>query len=504
MAAEKAHSRTVFITLIVMLSASCLSLWLAYLARIGMLFALAGLAYNIIFGALYWKGKHWAKHWLLGRYVITMFYAAALLFVYHYLLASVFEALISLCMVWLLLGRASPKRAYAGLGIYILLLAGLGTLVIQIAHRRTRVVDIVEQAPSTGNYHSSFNYDVTFTDLPWKALTPGQAQKLLGQNIKDADLHLMRDDSSSFALFFPLQFRNIPFSDQVSAKLENEIQTKWLSNLHDWHTIPLDEGFMLTAQGQVKETKLGYVIFYKHFGNLGVYAVFWGKADEQARLLTEASVFYQNLTAPPVKARMTRYSPAQIYDQNSEAVVLINLYDEEGNVVQRGSGFNIADDGLVVTSLHVLTGGERIELVFPGGEVRDEVQIAALSPLKLDLALLTFDGTKLPTIGGFQSVDVAPGDVIYVIGNPKGLVGSVSEGIIGGVRDEAGVTFYQITAPLSSGSSGGPVFNEYGEVIGVANSVVRDAQNINFSVAIDQLSELRFFPAPVGASELPK
>lgn len=70
------------------------------------------------------------------------------------------------------------------------------------------------------------------------------------------------------------------------------------------------------------------------------------------------------------------------------------------------------------------------------------------------------------------------------------------------MRDKGDLTLYQITAPISSGSSGGPVFNEFGEVIGVANSVVIDAQNLNFSISIDELKNLYLFEKPLTLDQL--
>lgn len=84
------------------------------------------------------------------------------------------------------------------------------------------------------------------------------------------------------------------------------------------------------------------------------------------------------------------------------------------------------------------------------------------------------------------------GEEIYALGNPQGLEGSISSGIIssGGIRRIEGEELIQITAPISPGSSGGPVVNRQGEVIGVAESSLRNGQNLNFAVPIAYIALL--------------
>ena len=100
-----------------------------------------------------------------------------------------------------------------------------------------------------------------------------------------------------------------------------------------------------------------------------------------------------------------------------------------------------------------------------------------------DLALLrvTEDGIKPLSLG--SSSDVKIGETVYVAGNPIGLEGTFSDGIISSKRDMGGQEPYlQMTAPVSQGSSGGPVLNRKGEVIGVAVGSLEDGQNLNFAI----------------------
>ena len=85
--------------------------------------------------------------------------------------------------------------------------------------------------------------------------------------------------------------------------------------------------------------------------------------------------------------------------------------------------------------------------------------------------------------------DIA-GQSIFVIGSPKGLPGTISDGIISGYRNFEGVNLMQMTAPISSGSSGGPVLNVKGELIGISVSQLIEGQNLNFAIPKNYLIEL--------------
>jgi S1-C subfamily serine protease len=89
-----------------------------------------------------------------------------------------------------------------------------------------------------------------------------------------------------------------------------------------------------------------------------------------------------------------------------------------------------------------------------------------------------------------DSTKVAVGDEIYVIGNPQGLEGTFSQGIVSSIRKIGTDTLLQITAPISPGSSGGPVLDSKGEVIGVAVATFKGGQNLNFAIPVSYLSTL--------------
>lgn len=112
--------------------------------------------------------------------------------------------------------------------------------------------------------------------------------------------------------------------------------------------------------------------------------------------------------------------------------------------------------------------------------VSKALDLAVLKVQRKGAALAIADITTIPI-----------GSKIVAIGNPKGLEGSVSEGIVSGIRDEEGLSIIQITAPISPGSSGGPLFNEKGVVVGITTATIRNAQNLNFAIPAKYLKTLR-------------
>jgi hypothetical protein len=99
---------------------------------------------------------------------------------------------------------------------------------------------------------------------------------------------------------------------------------------------------------------------------------------------------------------------------------------------------------------------------------------------------LKFQASDVPFLRLGTSTDKVEGEKVIVIGNPTGLTGSVSDGIISAFRE--GRSLIQVTAPISPGSSGSPAMDEDGQVIGVATTSLVEGQNLNFAIAIEQVS----------------
>ena len=173
------------------------------------------------------------------------------------------------------------------------------------------------------------------------------------------------------------------------------------------------------------------------------------------------------------------------------AVVAIATYDSSGEPLMTGSGFFLRP-GQVVTNLHVVRGAVRAEVKTLDGKGRVFPVNGSLAvDEEGDLALLS---VETPTERSSELASELPdeGEPIFVIGNPLKLEGSVSDGIVSAVREVPNsYRIIQITAPISHGNSGSPVFNMKGQVLGVVTVKVTNGQNITLALAAARVAELK-------------
>lgn len=181
-------------------------------------------------------------------------------------------------------------------------------------------------------------------------------------------------------------------------------------------------------------------------------------------------------------ASQSRLTTKELVQRSKPAVVRITAESRAGAGV--GTGFVVSADGRIVTNLHVVAGAEDIQVRFLDGTELPARLITAID-LERDLAVLKVDASRaLPTLRLGNSDEVAAGDPVIAIGNPLGVFDyTVSDGIISSVRViSSTLSVLQITAPISQGSSGGPLFNADGEVIGVVRAFIGEGQNLNFGI----------------------
>src|SRR6266545_2160398 len=171
--------------------------------------------------------------------------------------------------------------------------------------------------------------------------------------------------------------------------------------------------------------------------------------------------------------------------------VAIETFDARGEKLSRGSGFFV-DTDRVVTNRHVIDGAYRAEVHSIYGNSYQVKSVLAVDA-EGDVALLKIDAP--PNQVRPLSLDrTSPqeGESIVVIGNPFGLEGSVTNGIVSAVRDIPGFgRIIQITASISPGSSGSPVVNMNGQVIGVATLQITGGQSVNFAIPSERISQLQ-------------
>lgn len=160
----------------------------------------------------------------------------------------------------------------------------------------------------------------------------------------------------------------------------------------------------------------------------------------------------------------------EVYRQVNPAVVLVMAQLEDGTAI--GTGVIFTSDGYIVTNYHVLEGGEACRVVLVNGDQYEARYVGGDS--YTDLAVLKIRGQDLPTAQFGSSDSLTVGDRVYAIGNPLGveLRGTLTDGIVSAIDrdvwvDNRTMTLIQTNAALNSGNSGGPLINEYGQVVGI-------------------------------------
>jgi tetratricopeptide (TPR) repeat protein len=182
----------------------------------------------------------------------------------------------------------------------------------------------------------------------------------------------------------------------------------------------------------------------------------------------------------------------QLVEEIKPAVVTILTFDRENDTLTQGSGFFINAKGDIITNLHVLKGAYFARVKTADGKIY-RIEYVLAENQDADLVLVSI---SLPVQKDFTFVDLATtipvqGEHIVIFGSPFGLELSVSDGIVSAVRELPGFgSIIQLTAPISAGSSGGPVVNMRGEVVGIATLQVIEGQNLNFAVPTKFILEL--------------
>ncbi len=252
----------------------------------------------------------------------------------------------------------------------------------------------------------------------------------------------------------------------------------------------------------------------------------------------------------------TQLSPKDIVSQSSPAIVRIEA--GEGT----GTGFIVDKGGLVATNLHVVAGNETVKVKLHDGNVYPVMEVASIDPGR-DLALLRIAVPQpLPVLRLGDSSNMSAGDQVVAIGNPLGVFTySVSSGLVSQVREVCSkdqvehhrkhqaqyakltgklkqlaqclkprpgadrascdeyaltaaeqqeleelrctqeLTLLQISAPISQGSSGGPLFNLFGEVVGVTTAIITGGQNINIAIPSNYVKPMVASPSQISMPE---
>ncbi len=201
------------------------------------------------------------------------------------------------------------------------------------------------------------------------------------------------------------------------------------------------------------------------------------------------SAYQDQLKLARVRGRPRRLGTDKLFDAVSPAVVRVIVQSASRRSVGQGSGFIVSANGWVVTNYHVIEWADTATVVM--ADYKDLlVEGVAAVDQQGDLALLKVRGRGLPSL--LISTDPPPrvGTKVFAIGSPAGLPNTLSDGLVSGHRTQHGVPVLQTTAPVSHGSSGGPLLTDEGLVVGVTSRIRAGGQNLNFAATAGRLHDL--------------
>ena len=184
------------------------------------------------------------------------------------------------------------------------------------------------------------------------------------------------------------------------------------------------------------------------------------------------------------------FTATEIYNQSVQYVGEITTYNKRGEELALGTGFLISADGQIVTNYHVINDAYSAKITIDGTTYQIKSVLAYSE--SIDLAVLKIDASNLPYATVCKTTPEV-GKTIYAIGSSRGMTNTYTQGIItyaDRVVDD--VSYVQHDASITNGNSGGPLINEYGEVIGINAWLISNSQNLNFAIFADELDNLTF------------
>ena len=207
----------------------------------------------------------------------------------------------------------------------------------------------------------------------------------------------------------------------------------------------------------------------------------------QRELKPEAAAQAEKPAPPAAPAALVARSAEDLFADLARSTARITVYDISGRAVGLGSGVVIAP-GTVITNCHVAMAGGSLNVKVGAEQFPASVEIA---DEEYDLCRLSVSGLSAPPVTIGSATTLKTGQKVYAIGSPQGLELTISDGIVSGMRDLPQGRVIQTTAPISPGSSGGPLFDAYGRLVGIMTFQHRSGQNLNFAVPADWIADIR-------------
>ena len=196
-------------------------------------------------------------------------------------------------------------------------------------------------------------------------------------------------------------------------------------------------------------------------------------------LIFSSNVFSTGLNEIPI---------SDIVASQCDSIILIAAVGSGEDKV--GSGFFVSYNGYIVTNGHIVQNARNLVVKLRDKTGYTKVRVVKLDARK-DIAVLKIDGYDFKPVRLGNSDKLVVGQRVVAIGNPLGLESTVSDGLVSALRQtNGGIKLLQVSVPLSPGSSGGPLFNLQGEVVGITTASFLEGQNLNFAVPVNYLKGL--------------
>jgi hypothetical protein len=187
----------------------------------------------------------------------------------------------------------------------------------------------------------------------------------------------------------------------------------------------------------------------------------------------------------PANVSSKKLSPEQIFGWAGESVYVIYSAESAAAIrkktgISQGAAVAISEKE-ALTNCHVV---ENRNLIFlRKGKLFSRATLK-FAHKKTDRCMLKIAEGKLQSIGGIRDFsDLVVGETVYAIGSPRGLENTLSKGLISGLREFDGIDLIQTSAPISPGSSGGGLFDSYGNLIGITTFILKNSQSLNFAIS---------------------
>jgi S1-C subfamily serine protease len=200
----------------------------------------------------------------------------------------------------------------------------------------------------------------------------------------------------------------------------------------------------------------------------------------------------QNATYQTINIFENGTTTVDIYNNSKDSVVLVQGVTDDGGIQGSGFVYNFEGQNVVLTNYHVVEGTNSISVTFSNGHAY-AASILGTDPYS-DLAVVSVNGapaSEFKPLTIVASSTLRQGDEVIAIGNPYGLVGSITSGIVSALgrtitEDTAGgfaiANIIQTSTPINPGNSGGPLLNAVGNVVGITTAIVSDSQGLGFAI----------------------